>query len=96
MTDTPGNEAQASTPSSTSLPKGKGRIIRDEAGNILRVEFAEADQGDIRQAPNGDLDMEMLEPDLDESAVDKWVTDLGYSQTRKPLGKDGEVVQGEF
>ncbi|KAF9049373.1 hypothetical protein BDZ89DRAFT_978328 [Hymenopellis radicata] len=92
-TDTSINGAQASTLSSTILPKGKGRIIRDEAGNILRVQLAEEDQGDSRQAPDGDLDMEMLEPDLDESAIDKWVTDLGYSQTRRPIGKDGDVVQ---
>ena len=96
------DESPRASTSSYAIPKGMGRIIRDEAGNVLRIELAEEDvEGDRRihqrtaNAEGQDVVMELLEPDLDATAVDRWVTDLGGSETRRPVGKDGKVVQGE-
>ncbi|KAK0448288.1 ribosome biogenesis protein Nop16 [Desarmillaria tabescens] len=84
--------AQASA--STKLPQGYGRIIRDDAGNVLRVELPEQDQeGDNPNSPGRDIDMETLEPDVDQKVLQKWVADLGGSETRRPTGKDGDIVK---
>ncbi|KIY66103.1 hypothetical protein CYLTODRAFT_423715 [Cylindrobasidium torrendii FP15055 ss-10] len=84
-------EPAAPQPSSstieTAIPQGKGRIIRDEAGNVLRIEMAEAHE----EQPEEDMDV-MREPDLETRDVDKWVTDLGITGAR-PAGKDGELVK---
>ncbi|KAG7452831.1 uncharacterized protein BT62DRAFT_925372 [Guyanagaster necrorhizus] len=79
---------------SMKLPQGYGRIIRGDAGNVLRVEFSEQDQeGDVTNSPGRDIDMETLEPDVDHKVLQKWVADLGGSETRRPKGKDGDVVK---
>ncbi len=39
--------------------------------------------------------METLEPDVDQKVLQKWVADLGGSETRRPTGKDGDIVKGE-
>lgn len=81
---------------SMKLPQGYGRIIRDDAGNVLRVELPEQDQeGDNTNSPGRDIDMETLEPDVDQKVLQKWVADLGGSETRRPTGKDGDIVKGE-
>lgn len=79
---------------SMKLPQGYGRIIRDDAGNVLRVELPEQDQeGDNTNSPGRDIDMETLEPDVDQKVLQKWVADLGGSETRRPTGKDGDIVK---
>ncbi|KAK0502815.1 ribosome biogenesis protein Nop16 [Armillaria luteobubalina] len=79
---------------SMKLPQGYGRIIRDDAGNVLRVELPEQDQeGDNTNSPGRDIDMETLEPDVNQKDLQKWVADLGGSETRRPTGKDGDIVK---
>ncbi|KAK0210345.1 ribosome biogenesis protein Nop16, partial [Desarmillaria ectypa] len=82
--------AQASE--SMKLPQGYGRIIRDDGGNVLRVELPEQ-EGNNPNSPGRDIDMETLEPDVDQKVLQKWVADLGGSETRRPTGKDGDVVK---
>ncbi|GLB35108.1 putative ribosome biogenesis protein Nop16 [Lyophyllum shimeji] len=71
------------------VPKGFGKIIRDESGNVLRIELPEDDE-----APAEELEaMEMAEPDVDEAVLRPWVTDLGRSEKVKPRTGDTSVVQ---
>jgi hypothetical protein len=79
-------------PPISSLPKGYGKIIRDDAGNVLRIELAEGEQerGDDRE-----MDMEELEPEVDGKVLGKWVTELGGGERGQGVGGDGNVVRGE-
>lgn len=88
--------AADSTPAKApSIPKGYGKILRDEAGNVIGVELAE-DEGDDQDGAdneeNGDVDMEMLEPQVPQKILGKWVTELGGGD--KSIA-GGSVVQGE-
>uniref|UniRef100_A0A0W0FZQ4 Nucleolar protein 16 n=1 Tax=Moniliophthora roreri TaxID=221103 RepID=A0A0W0FZQ4_MONRR len=83
--------------SGDSIPKGYGRIIRDEDGNILRIELAEEEKN-LSPAGNKNVDMEQLEPELDEAVKEKWIQDLGANGKRVLL-KDNDrkdITGGEF
>ncbi|KAG6854927.1 hypothetical protein C0991_009750 [Blastosporella zonata] len=60
------------------IRKGFGKIIRDEAGNVLRIEMAEEDE------PQGEKqdDEEMREPEVAGAVLGRWVTDLGRTLER--------------
>ncbi|KAI4525791.1 hypothetical protein K525DRAFT_260616 [Schizophyllum commune Loenen D] len=72
----------------SAIPKGHGRIIRDEAGNIIRVELAPEDEEEqaAHQEPK-DLDMEQLEPKLDQGVAQQWVHGLGHNDGSAGKGK---------
>ncbi|KIK63624.1 hypothetical protein GYMLUDRAFT_40687 [Collybiopsis luxurians FD-317 M1] len=76
-----------------TLPKGHGRIIRDEAGNILRIELPQEEPEDEAPAVDGDVDMELLEPQLDASIRDTWISDLGGLKTRLSTSRNTSVVK---
>ena len=82
------------TSEKSAIPKGHGRIIRDEAGNIIRVELAPEDEEDqaAHQEPM-DLDMEQLEPKLDQGVAQQWVHGLGHNDGS--VGKGKTVVKGK-
>jgi nucleolar protein 16 len=65
-----------SNASGTSIPSGFGQIMRDEAGNVIGVQFAEEDiepsRGDVGSDPAA-----MQEVEIAPGATEKWVTDLG-------------------
>jgi hypothetical protein len=42
-----------------------------------------------------EVDMEELEPEVDEKVLGKWVVELGGGKKGKGVGGDGNVVQGE-
>ena len=81
------------TSEKSAIPKGHGRITRDEAGNIIRVELAPEDKEDqaAHQEPM-DLDMEQLEPKLDQGVAQQWVHGLGHNVGS--VGKGKTVVKG--
>ncbi|KAJ6618358.1 ribosome biogenesis protein Nop16 [Mycena sp. CBHHK59/15] len=83
----------ASTSSQTNsarpLPKGHGRIIRDENGNILRIELAEEDE----EMAEDEKDMEQVGAEVDPKIMQKWVTGLGGGEKGKGVGGDGNVVE---
>ncbi|KAL1746070.1 ribosome biogenesis protein Nop16 [Schizophyllum fasciatum] len=72
----------------TPIPKGHGRIIRDEAGNVIRVELAPEDEAEqaLEQDPM-ELDMEQLEPKLDQGIAQQWVHGLGHNDGSGGKGK---------
>ncbi|KAL0947397.1 hypothetical protein HGRIS_013510 [Hohenbuehelia grisea] len=95
-------------PAPAAIPRGHARIVRDEAGNVLRVEYAAEDEEEEEQQQRrktadkdmeGDVDMEALEPKLDERASRAWVGGLGTStSTHKAVRgrvekEEGGVVQ---
>ncbi|KAJ7043190.1 ribosome biogenesis protein Nop16 [Mycena alexandri] len=92
--DSPVNLTAASTSSQSNttppIPKGHGRIIRDEEGNVLRIEFAEEDEEMPEEDDDRDKNMEELEPEMDLYLRQKWVTGLGGG---KGVGGDGDVVE---
>ncbi|TRM62703.1 ribosome biogenesis protein Nop16 [Schizophyllum amplum] len=63
----------------TSIPRGHGRIIRDECGNVLRVELAPEDEAEQAEQDPMELDMEQLEPQLDKGVAQQWVHGLGHN-----------------
>jgi hypothetical protein len=87
------NSEQDKTPGAkgSALPPGYGRIIRDEAGNVVRIEMA-TDEGDGGTGEMRDMDMESLEPKLDDAIAGQWVNGLGGSEKK---GKSTDVVNGE-
>lgn len=94
-----GTDASGSAAATTSekpiLSKGQGRIVRDEAGNVLRVELHEEEVEAESPAVDGDVDMEQLEPQLEGNIRQTWVSDLGGLKTRLSTSKDTAVVRGE-
>lgn len=76
------------------LPKGHGRIFRDDAGNVVRVELPD-EEIEIEDLPgNRDIDMEQLEPQLDENTRQTWISDLGGLKTRLSTNRNTTVVKG--
>ncbi|KAF5386748.1 hypothetical protein D9615_001649 [Tricholomella constricta] len=74
------------------IPKGFGKIIRDEAGNVLRIELPE----EVDEPPvENPQDMEMEGPDVERAVLGPWVTDLGGGEKLKLRGGDSKIVQGE-
>ncbi|KAF8894460.1 ribosome biogenesis protein Nop16 [Infundibulicybe gibba] len=47
-----------------NIPRGYGKIIRDESGSVIRIEIADEDEED-------------LSPGVDEHILGKWATHLG-------------------
>ncbi|KAE9406772.1 hypothetical protein BT96DRAFT_875403 [Gymnopus androsaceus JB14] len=80
--------AAATTSEKPILSKGQGRIVRDEAGNVLRVELHEEEVEAESPAVDGDVDMEQLEPQLEGNIRQTWVSDLGGLKTRLSTSKD--------
>ncbi|TFK42734.1 ribosome biogenesis protein Nop16 [Crucibulum laeve] len=68
------SSSTTATSSDGAIPKGFGKIIRDEAGNILRVEIPEVSgEGDADR----DAEMQGLETEVDECVHNTWVSRLG-------------------
>jgi len=72
------------------IPKGHGRIIRDESGNVVGVELAEEDED---QEPS-DENMETLIPEISDAVRGKWINALGGEQNENR--SDGSLVKCEY
>jgi nucleolar protein 16 len=77
----------AADPPSSAIPSGFGRIVRDEAGNVVRIELGEEDRVGEKEK-----DMEELAPEVERSVQQRWVTELGGTSGSI---KGGIVVGGE-
>lgn len=88
---TPSSSALPVAP--TPIPKGFGKIIRDDAGNVLRVEFAADDEQTSQENP--DIDMDLSVPEVPIGDMSKWVSDLGGGSIAPVPEKAGAVVKGE-
>ncbi|KAF8184886.1 ribosome biogenesis protein Nop16 [Mycena galopus ATCC 62051] len=93
--DAPGNLMAASTSSpldtAPPIPKGHGLIVRDEDGNILRVELAEEDE-EMPQVDDRDKNMEELAPEVEPHLLSKWVTGLGGGKKGKGVVQELERI----
>ncbi|KAJ4488458.1 ribosome biogenesis protein Nop16 [Lentinula aciculospora] len=79
--------------STASIPKGHGRIIRDDVGNVMRIELPEEESETEVFPADGDIDMEQLEPRLDKEIRETWISDLGGLQTRLSTSRNTSVVK---
>lgn len=78
-------------PQPSKIPRGYGKIIRDEDGNVIDIEFAEEDEEETTMDRDDEIDMDRAP--LDASLIN-WVK-LGSSTHGVPPAKDSSVVHGE-
>ncbi|KAJ8093181.1 Nucleolar protein 16 [Marasmius tenuissimus] len=85
-------------PQNTSIPKGYGRIVRDEAGHVVHIELPDEEQDtEENSVEDVEMDMEQSALDLEESVREKWVEGLGAQSGRPKIAAVKEnVVGGEF
>ncbi|KAG5716266.1 Nucleolar protein 16 [Termitomyces sp. T112] len=76
--------------SAPPIPKGFGKIIRDDAGNVLRIELP---QDDSETRTEKRQDESLHEPEVDGAVLGPWVTDLGGGTKIKMSNGDGNVVR---
>ena len=74
--------------SSQSLPKGFGRIIRDETGKVIGVELPEEEN---QLAIEADKTMESLEPDMSDEVRNLWTCHKNENIGQSVLG----LVEGK-
>jgi nucleolar protein 16 len=87
--DTQGESISQNSYQSASIPKGFGRITRDEAGQILHIEMAEGEDEECH--PDIVPDMGALGLDVDDVVLEKWTTTMGGTKTKAgPIN----IVQG--
>ncbi|KAG6917793.1 hypothetical protein DXG01_001065 [Tephrocybe rancida] len=87
-------ESQIASTSQLEQPapirKGFGKIIRDEAGNVLRIDMPEEeDEPPVEKVQ----DEEMGEPEVARAVLGPWVTDLGGGEKIKLSSGDTNVIQ---
>ncbi|KAG6889709.1 hypothetical protein C0992_004338 [Termitomyces sp. T32_za158] len=70
------------------IRKGFGRIIRDDAGNVLRIELPEDDSETEKPENEG-----LSEVEVDGAVLRPWVNDLGCGEKIKLSSGDRNVVQ---
>jgi hypothetical protein len=78
-------------PDRHAVPKGFGRIIRDEAGNMVRIEVNEEPQSavDERTQRMG------MDPVIDANTLSKWSMNRCARSTNELEGPNSEVVEGQ-
>ncbi|KAG6869096.1 hypothetical protein C0993_003416 [Termitomyces sp. T159_Od127] len=68
--------------------KGFGKIIRDDAGNVIRIELPEDDSETEQPQDEG-----LPEPEVDGAVLRPWVTDLGCGEKIRLSSGNKNVVQ---
>ena len=87
-------QPEMSGSSKSAVRPGYGRIIRDEAGNVIGVELHEEDEEHDSTENGQEKTMEDMEPEVEERILDKWATNLG--QKNVVTGeKAAGVLEGE-
>ncbi|KAF8228929.1 hypothetical protein L208DRAFT_1453149 [Tricholoma matsutake] len=77
-----GESVSQDTDSSAAIPKGFGRITRDEAGQVLHIEMAEGEDEDCH--PGIVLDMGASGLELDDPVLQKWTKTMGVATNAGP------------
>ena len=83
----------SSTTVNRTIPVGFGKIIRDEAGNILHVEVNDKEEESAAANANP---TEMKDIQVDNGITTRWVTDLGgYPKDIAVSEKGGQLLESE-
>lgn len=83
----------ASTTVNRTIPVGFGKIIRDEAGNILHVELNDKEEESAAANANPP---DMQDIQVDNGITTRWVTDLGGQQKGIVVSeKGGQLLESE-
>jgi nucleolar protein 16 len=88
--DIPVAREPSTAESSKSLPKGFGRIVRDEAGNVIGVELPEEE--DRQAIETEDETMESLEPEISDEVRSRWTCHNSEDVGQNAVG----LVEGEL
>ena len=84
----------ASDPDTSAvIPKGFGRIVRDEAGNVMQIELAGEEESDY--LADGNLEM-MKGPEIVPEAKKKWVTRLGKQSDTEYQLENCDTIGSEY
>lgn len=79
----------------STIPRGFGRIIRDEFGNVIRIDLPEAEE-----IQDSEQTTELPEADVDEKTMDDWVGCLNKIHDRSDASSSSargtDPVAGEF
>jgi nucleolar protein 16 len=85
----PAEMPSASRTVNRTIPVGFGKIIRDEAGNILHVELNDTEEESANPT-------EMEDIQIDSGITTRWVTDLGGHQKDIAVSeKGGQLLESE-
>lgn len=95
-------DAEMATPASIpqsasvdrSIPTGYGKIIRDEAGNVLRIELAVEEEKNMEGRREATI--EELAPEVSENIMEKWVTGLGGGKKTTVVDQRQNIVECEL
>ncbi|KAG7086609.1 hypothetical protein E1B28_002553 [Marasmius oreades] len=85
-------------PQGSTIPKGYGRIVRDEVGNVVRIDYSDEEHNDKlvdKRYQDVDTNMEQLEPELDTSIKEKWIEGMGRQTGRAQVIVKKHFVEGE-
>ncbi|KAF9262143.1 hypothetical protein L218DRAFT_1000891 [Marasmius fiardii PR-910] len=84
-------------PQLSTIPKGYGRIVRDEAGNVVRIDFPVEPSGalDDKWCEDMETSMDQREPELDALTREKWVEGMGNQTGRVLVVAKNHLVEGE-
>lgn len=77
---------------SADVPSGFGKIIRDVAGNVLRIELNEEE---MQQQPETTDMEEELESRMDQGVREKWTVNFSRSTAPQMGPSNGGVVHSE-
>lgn len=74
----------------STIPRGFGRIIRDEFGNVIRIDLSEAEE-----TQDSEQNTELPEAGVDEKTMDDWVGCLNkIHDTTDARGSSSSSAQG--
>ncbi|CAA7267916.1 unnamed protein product [Cyclocybe aegerita] len=80
-----------SSPPNTSVPSGFGRIVRDEAGNVIGIEMNEEEDPQEEAMETDDFDLDGVDSHIDEDVRQRWAK--GFPGNTSKNGQEGSIAE---